>query len=74
MSKKVWMKLIAVLAAVVLFVIIILQNAGQQPELTFLFWKGRFPLILLLVIVFALGLIAGIFTAFRVSAQKEKKK
>ena len=74
MSRKAWTKLIVILVAVILFVLLIWRNAGQSAELDFLIRKDDFPLIVLLVIVFALGLIAGIFTAFKVSSDKEKRK
>ncbi len=74
MSKRAWTKLIVILVAVILFVLLIWRNAGQTAELDFLVRKDDFPLIVLLVIVFALGLIAGIFTAFKVSADRERGK
>ncbi len=74
MSKKAWIKLIGILIVVILFVILVWLNAGERARLHFILWRGDFPLILLMIIIFALGLIAGIFTAFKVSAGKEKKR
>ncbi len=74
MSKKAWVKLIVIAAAAILFVILTWQNAGKISEIQFLFFPQiEIPLILLMIIIFALGFVAGIFTAFKISADRKKK-
>lgn len=74
MKKKVWAKLIGLSVAVILLVILILQNRGAA-QVKFLFFKtGQLPLSLLLAIVFLLGLVAGISVTFMISSREQQKK
>lgn len=75
MPKKAWIKLIVIAAAAVLFVVLVWQNAAESARFNFLFFEPiQIPQILLMVILFGLGFVAGIFTAFKVSSGQGKVK
>ncbi len=74
MSKKAWAKLVVIAVTVIVFVVLIFLNSGARAELHFILWQGDFPLVLLMVILFGLGFVAGILTAFKITAKQEKAK
>ena len=75
MSKKAWIKLVVIALSVILLVTLIIQNRGENANLNFLFFSPiQIPQILLMIVLFGLGLVAGIFIAFKISGEKEPKK
>ncbi|MFP4027145.1 MAG: lipopolysaccharide assembly protein LapA domain-containing protein [Candidatus Brocadiia bacterium] len=73
MEKKVWVKLMALLVAIVLIVVLIIQNTGTH-QFHILFWKLRISQALLLLITFLTGFGAGILTILHISARHKKRK
>ena len=51
-------KVIVLLAALVLLVLFVLQNT-EQIRIDFLFWHGRWPAWIVILLVAALGLVVG---------------
>jgi uncharacterized integral membrane protein len=54
--------LVALVVIVVLLVVFILQNQAPSP-IRFLWWNPSMPTIVLLLVTFALGLVAGWISA-----------
>ncbi len=73
MSKKVWGKLVGLSVAAIVFVVLIWRNADKSAQFDFLLFTREIPQILLMIIVFALGFVTGIFTTFRISSKKHNK-
>lgn len=67
------LKLITALVAVLLVLIVILQNT-QPVETSFLFYKVTMPNAALIGLVLLAGMAAGILLALALSGKKERKK
>jgi lipopolysaccharide assembly protein A len=67
------LKLIAALVAVLLILIVILQNT-QPVETAFLFYKVTMPNAALIGLALLAGMAAGILIALALSGKKERKK
>ena len=73
MTKRVWIKLIALLVLVVIVVILIIQNT-PPGNFTIFLWDVRISQSLLLLVTFLLGFVAGIIAILQISAREEGKK
>lgn len=74
MSKKAWIKLVVIAVAVILSIILILRNADKRAEFDFIFFTREAHQIIMMLIIFALGFVTGIFTALKVMSEQKKKK
>jgi lipopolysaccharide assembly protein A len=66
------LKLIIALIAVILVLIVVLQNT-QPVETTFLFYKVTMPNAALIGLALLIGIAAGILAALALSGNKQKK-
>ena len=72
MTKRVWIRLIALLVVIVLALVIIIQNTAAA-SVQILFFRPSIPLALLLLITFLLGYAGGIVTILYLSSRKAGK-
>lgn len=65
-------KLIAIIVVLILSIVIILQNA-EMVQVHVLFWTGQMSQALLMLLIFGLGLLAGILVATNFLRKKGAK-
>lgn len=65
-------KLIAIIVILLLSIIIILQNA-EPVQVQVLFWTGQMSEALLMLLIFGLGLLAGLLFASGLLRRKRSK-
>lgn len=72
MSRKVWLKLVGLMVAVLLVVVLIIQNSGSANIKILFFPAAELPQALLLAIIFLLGFVGGIVATFRISSKNKQ--
>jgi uncharacterized integral membrane protein len=71
-TKNNGLKLVMTIALVLLVVIFALQNSAETM-IKFWFWEGYLPLVILLLLCFAIGLITALISMWPISRNSRKE-